>query len=739
MGAMPREAVAVVADGRSAYAIVIPHQASPVERKAAEELSQYIRRMSDVAIPVVDDAAPEREQEFLIGRTNRTARLLPGFDATALEEDGFTLRSVGDRIVILGGTKKGTLYGVYTLLEDHLGCRMYSAAAVDVPRRTTITLPVLNTTQVPFIRHREVHYLNAMDRAYSDWHKLHSSDDRNEDWGMFVHTFDRLVPAHNFFATHPEFFSLQGNRRIPSGQLCLTNPGLFPVLTDSLRVAMARKPSARYWSVSQNDNFNECRCDSCLAQNTRYGASSGTLIFFVNRVARMFPDKTISTLAYQYTRSAPTGVTPEPNVNIMLCSIECNRSKPLATDPASASFVRDIQDWGALTDNIIMWDYVVQFRNLVSPFPNLRVLQPNIRLFVRNNIRMMFQQGCGANVGEFGELRTYLIAKILWNPDCDVDSVMNDFLDGYYGAAGRDIRSYIDTMHDALERSGAGLGIYGYPYDAFTSYLTPPLLEEYTRIFDRAESKVSNDPTLLERVKNARLPLEFAILDISLHDAMPTLTYFDKQDEKWTVKPEMRSRLEAFVAQAKKAGIQRLEEMGTSPDEYKRSVEQQCRVSVEGNLAFGRPVQLLTQYSDKYPVGGPQALTNGIHGPNDYHTNWLGLEAQNLEAVIDLGKESTISSVSAGFLQMWYAWIWLPLQVDVAVSSDGKTFTTVSSIPNTVPDTTAGTFSKLFTADVGKRTARYVKVSAPARLTCPGWHIGAGQKSWIFVDEIVVR
>ena len=227
--------------------------------------------------------------------------------------------------------------------------------------------------------------------------------------------------------------------------------------------------------MSQNDNYNECQCDSCRAENARYGASSGTLIAFVNRVARMFPDKTISTLAYQYTRSAPTGIKPEPNVNIMLCSIECNRSKPLATDPTSASFVKDIEDWGALTDNIIMWDYVVQFRNLVSPFPNLRVLQPNIQLFVKNNIRMMFQQGCGANVGEFGELRTYLIAKLLWNPDCNIDSVMNDFLDGYYGAAGRDIRTYIDTMHDALERSGAGLGIYGYPYDAFNSYLTPPL------------------------------------------------------------------------------------------------------------------------------------------------------------------------------------------------------------------------------------------------------------------------
>ena len=152
----------------------------------------------------------------------------------------------------------------------------------------------------------------------------------------------------------------------------------------------------------------------------------------------------------------------------------------------------------------------------------------------------------------------------------------------------------------------------------------------------------------------------------------------------------MRKRLEEFVAQAKKAGIQRLDESGTSPDDYQRSVEQQLRVSVDGNLAFGKPVTLLTPHSEKYPVGGATALTDGIHGPNDYHCNWLGFEAEHLDAVIDLGKETSFSSVSTGFLQMWYAWIWLPLQVDVAVSSNGKEFTTVSSITNTVPDTTAG-------------------------------------------------
>ncbi len=119
----------------------------------------------------------------------------------------------------------------------------------------------------------------------------------------------------------------------------------------------------------------------------------------------MFPDKIISTLAYQYTRSAPKNVKPLPNVNIMLCSIECNRSMPIAKDPSSASFVKDIKDWTKLTGNILIWDYVVQFRNYISPFPNLRVLQPNLEFFADNGCRLMFQQGSGAALSEFVELR----------------------------------------------------------------------------------------------------------------------------------------------------------------------------------------------------------------------------------------------------------------------------------------------------------------------------------------------
>ncbi len=133
---------------------------------------------------------------------------------------------------------------------------------------------------------------------------------------------------------------------------------------------MAAKPAATYWSVSQNDNDQYCRCEACSQLNTKYGGvPSGSILYFVNEVAKAFPDKVISTLAYWYSRTAPSNLQAEHNVNIMLCNIESRRQAPVfETDSA---FSNDLIAWGKLSGNILIWDYNIQFANLVSPFPNL--------------------------------------------------------------------------------------------------------------------------------------------------------------------------------------------------------------------------------------------------------------------------------------------------------------------------------------------------------------------------------
>ena len=234
----------------------------------------------------------------------------------------------------------------------------------------------------------------------------HFSDTASTQWGMWVHTFDKLLPAEKLFDAHPEYYSFYGSKRQPA-QLCLSNSEVYKLLVNNLREEMKKKPTAKFWSVSQNDNYGYCQCEQCKAIDSIEGSPAGSVIRFVNKVAAEFPDKVISTLAYQYSRSAPKITKPAKNVNIMFCSIECNRSKSIADDSTAASFRKDLEDWSRLTKNILVWDYVVQFANYISPFPNLKTLQPNLQYFSKHGVRNMFEQGSSSNWSDFGELKAY--------------------------------------------------------------------------------------------------------------------------------------------------------------------------------------------------------------------------------------------------------------------------------------------------------------------------------------------
>jgi hypothetical protein len=726
-------------NGGTEYQIVVSHEASEFDLQAASELQGYIEKSSGIIIPIVTDEAPPKTAEIFVGRSRRLADLSLNIPFEELGDDGFVLKTAGQKLIIAGGREKGTLYGVYTFLEDYLGCRKYSKEVTLVPRQPTIKVGPICRKEVPFFGYREVYMPDAFDDAYADWHKLDNQKVRQLEWGLWVHTFKTFVPPEKYFRDHPEYFTEMNGLRVPDAQLCLTNPAVFKIVVESLREQMREKPEAKYWSVSQNDTFSPCQCPACRILDEKYGGPSGTILDFVNRVAREFPDKMISTLAYQYSRQAPTGIKPEKNVNIMLCTIECNRSRPIASDPQNASFTKDIRDWGKLTDNIILWDYVVQFRNYCNPFPNLRVLKPNINFFKDNGVRLMFQQGSSTSRSEFHDLRTYLIAKLLWNPEADVEALTDDFVNGFYGPAAKHIRRYIRLLHDSLEESAGDLGIYGFPWDGVKTYLRPKLLDKYSRFFNEAQAAVGGNPVFFDRVRFARLPIEFAMLEIAKRQVTPKYSIFARDGNRLNVNPAMVKRLDTFVEWANRFKIMRLEESGTPPDVYREEMRDFMASGMNVHLGFERPARVLTASSEKYPVGGAKALTDGLKGTRDYHCNWLGFEGEEMEAVVDLGKPPQIRSISVDFLQNINAWIWVPESVEYSVSDNGQDFATIGTVERRTGARAAGDIIEEFRCNFQARPARYAKVKTKSFLHCPPWHKGAGGKSWIFADEIVIN
>jgi len=720
----------LVVDGKSEY-VICCDTADSVCMSAAKELQFYIKEVSGAELKISKTPGPMTI--FLGEFAGDTVH-------DELGDDGFIIQTHFSNIYISGNNCLSTAYGVYSFIEEYLGVKKLSPDETIIPKNKNIRFKHFVQKEIPAFDFRQIHIVNGYNPEFALWHKLHDQSVRDSQWGLYVHTFKTFISPEKYFKSHPEYFTYQSGERIADAQLCLSNEDVFTLIRDDLKKRIAENPKAIYWSVSQNDTYQPCQCEKCLELDKKYGGPSGTLIWFVNRIAKEFPDKQISTLAYQYTRHAPKNIKPEPNVNIMLCTIECDRNRPISEDQSEGSFAKDIVDWGKLTDNIYLWDYVVQFRNYADPFPNLHVLQPNIKFFRDNNVKLMFQQGSGNAVSDLHDLKAYMIAKLLWNPDVDIEKVKNEFIHLYYGEAAPYIKEYIDLMHNELVKSGGTLNIYGYPWDGVKTYLKPELLDKYTKILDNAELSLKNSPNYRQRVKNVRLSLEFAILEISKRNITPKYSVFIKENGQWIVNPEMKTRLDNIVKMAKDAGLTMFEEMGhPTPDEYKILTEKFFETGMANHLAVDKKVQFINKFSGKYDVGGEKALTDGLKGDIDFHCNWLGFEATNMEIVIDLEKVTEVKEVSADFIQDLVYWIWIPDNMEVFLSEDGKEFKKAGEVKKKTPYKTDKPVIETFTCKFPVKKARYIKVKTQNIIACPDWHKGAGGMSWIFTDEVEVR
>lgn len=730
------------------YVVVYEGDTSGYDYMAAYEISGLLAEIFGHEYPVVTTEEYDGGNAISIG-CNAISQDICQKYSSDIHDDGFLIHTENGNLYIFGNQEIASLYGVYHLLENYLGCTYTCSNGLHIEAQSDKVVLNIHDLQNPSFRYRETLQLipNA-DPRYAKWHKLHNRADFNAEWGLFVHTFKDLVPVPEYFDSHPEWFSEINGRRVRDGQLCLSNPEVMEVLCKNLEAKMKENPDKKIWSVSQNDNYSSCQCENCRRLDSIYGGQSGTMIWFVNQVAERFPDKVISTLAYQQTRHAPKIIKPADNVNIMLCSIECPRHRPISADSSEHSFQRDLADWTNLTHNIFLWDYVVQFRNYMDPFPNLHVIQPNLQDFHNHGIPMIFEQGSNQNITENYEWRTYLIAHLLWNVNLDVDSLRSRFLDAHYGKNRSEfVAKYYDTMQKALLESGMALNIYGYPIDAKDSYLSPDKIADYRKFFASAyavppydgctdeNAKVYND-----RLRLLEMPLDFATLDLSLYEISPDLSFFTTDAiGNRIARPEMLDMAQRFVADCDRLGVKQLDEAKYTPKQMQENIANIVSKSTGRNLALGKQVTCSTEWSNIYDVGGPKALTDGKVGLMNYYYNWLGFQGNDMDVVMDLESEHEISEVSADFLFYPLSWIFAPKCVTCYVSANGKNWREVARKTYENEESLSECKIVGFKFTFSEQNVRYVRLKAESLRVNPEWHRGVGQPCWIFCDEVVVR
>jgi hypothetical protein len=566
-GTARAEELLLAEGGRTDYRIVVADDASPSTRHGAEELQEFLGEIGGVKPGIVSDKTPPQEKEIVLGDNARLSSLGAAIDFRELGNEGYVIRTIGKRLVIAGGSLRGNLYGAYGLLEDHLGCHWFTPGASRIPKRPRLVLGPIEEKKVPVLEYREPYVADCFDGDWCARNRVNSSSGRLEAKhggkvrfgdGFFVHTFSRLVPPQKYFKEHPEYFSqVGGKRRDGYAQLCCTNEDVIRICTQGILEAMRAQPGATVFSVSQNDTDLHCQCDKCQALAKAEESQMAPVLALVNRVAdaagKEFPDKAIETLAYQWTRHPPKTLRPRPNVIVRLCSIECCFSHPLATcdSPANRDFGADLGGWSQVSQRLWVWDYVTDFANYLLPFPNQRVLRPNIRLFVENHVKGIFEEGAGDTASSaMAPLGGYLMAKFLWNPDYDQNQAIDEFLEGYYGKAAPPIRQYLDLLHDYVEKNDIHVKIYVPPQ---SPHLTDSLLAEADGLWEEAERRVAGDTKLLRRVKTSRLSVDYAICERAR-------TALRRAPASSPTPPLAEKRFKPFLEDLAASGVTRLRE-----------------------------------------------------------------------------------------------------------------------------------------------------------------------------------
>lgn len=511
--------VLIASNGQPAVVIVQQADATAAEQHAVAELALHLRLITGGQFTVLTNPASVPTKAILVGPGSLAERQFPGLDFAQFGPEELVQRTGDGSLLLAGGRPRGTLYAVNRFLQEQCGVRWWTPWATNLPKQATLRIPNLNVRQQPAFEYRAPFWFCGFDPlwktrniANSEWNNIPA------DWGGCVkykghaHTFYPLVPPEKYFAPHPEWYSLiKGKRTHDHAQLCLSNPELRDFVVGRVKEWLREAPDAAIISVTQNDWHGACECDQCQAIDEVEGSPAGSMITFVNYIAEKiepeFPHVAVDTFAYQYTRKPPKTVKPRPNVIVRLCSIECNFREPL-NHPSNAAFLADLQGWAKICQRLYIWDYTTDFRNYVNPHPNWFVLGPNLRLFEANHVRGVFEQGAYQGFGgEMSELRAWVLAQLLWNPQQDDRALIREFLNGYYGAAAKPIGEYLDLMERASE---------GFYLACFLRPKAPHLqfapLARSEALWAEAERLVNGDPELLARVRLGHLPVRYAFL-----------------------------------------------------------------------------------------------------------------------------------------------------------------------------------------------------------------------------------
>ncbi len=487
----------LVEGGETDFVIVTEENPDECILTAVDEMQTYIEKISGAKLAHVTEAELAAGQKAIVIGETELEKSITAVDRAEIGKDGFLLYSNGTHLLIAGGDSRGTLYGVYTFLEEYLGVRWFTPTLEVVPESEDIVIDagINRVVQPSFaVRRNDCGGTNAAHRARTkmnvSFHYEETEYGGALNYVMWDVTLDRLVPDA-LFAEHPEYFAMNPDGTRTTDHVCLSHPEVLSLAVENARKAILEcdRETADHIHIGQKDNMNYCHCGGCVALYEKYGTVCAPTIIFTNAFADAlddeFPEFTFTFYAYNETDRPPTDKTLKCNKNVVpvLCGLhkacrsheltECgamdgieNETFEMLYGDPEPTIAQDFKDWAEIADRTYIYDYTINFLNTAQFFSNFETMQSTMKYMHDIGITG-YVYNCGdGHYAAFNELRNYLLCKLQWNVDCDVEYHMNDFLKAFYGEeAAPYIKEYID-LQTAMTKATAHAFDFDWHYQA---------------------------------------------------------------------------------------------------------------------------------------------------------------------------------------------------------------------------------------------------------------------------------
>ncbi len=508
------------------------------EQTACDELSMYLKS--------IFGENRKSKAKIYVGWHPETLKTLGKENLAKLDSEEFRIVSDGEKLFIVGGRPRGTMFGVFWFLDRKLGVHWLTLDCEHVPQLSEFILPKMDITVKPAFGARvlkneeygkdtfEGRRWRAHNLLNSGFSGIFTCDETFGEELIFspptaCHGMHKIVPRAKYFESHPEFWALQnGKRNCPaknngvSGDYCLTNDELIAVTANECREYLKKNPTARYISIQEGDfTAGYCDCEPCKKLVEECGGKeSARWVYFANHVARIlkdeFPKVQFLIFAYARSKEPPTNIKADPNVCVELCAWGNRRGLPYAHEKNKngQGLMAQLNEWKRIADHILLWDYTYSFGDTLLQSPDLLLNIDNLRAFSKAGVDGIYtENGVPQHIAFGMPYKAWLLPRAMWSPDeCgDGEELERTFCREYYGeASGNLAADYLKLLRDVNRRQGfvdftAGGSIGKAEFESVET-----TLKAYA-LLNEALDKASDD-VRRNRIHAFMLPMQYQVL-----------------------------------------------------------------------------------------------------------------------------------------------------------------------------------------------------------------------------------